>query len=101
MPEIKLELGKLMAQVETLQKQLGDIKKEICISKTQITDVHTELLNFMNTVQSKNTCQQIHEKLSKDYMLRSEIAPLKSIAGIISLTTISALCLAFIQLILK
>lgn len=101
MPEIKLELGKLMAQVEALQKQLGEIKKEVCTTKNQVDTVHSELLNFMSSVQTKNTCSQLHEKLSKDFVLRSEIAPLKSVIHIISLTTVSAICLAFIQLILK
>ena len=101
MPTLNIEIGKLMAQVETLQKQLLAIQKEISQTKNQITDVHTELLNFMATVQRKSVCQGIHEKLADLYVPKSEIAPLKACAGMIALTTITVIITAFFNLILK
>ena len=101
MPTLTMEIGKLMAQVDTLQKQLVTIQKEISQTKNQIADVHTELLNFMATVQKKSVCQGIHDKLAELYVPRSEIAPLKACAGMIALTTITAIIAAFFNLILK
>ncbi len=101
MPTLTMEIGKLMGQVDTLQKQLSEIKKDICQTKKQISDVHTELLNFMGTVQKKTACQAIHDRLVQDYMPRAEIAPLKSIAGMIALTTVTAIAAAIFNLILK
>ena len=101
MPTLTMEIGKLMAQVDSLQKQLGAIQKEISQTKNQITDVHSELLNFMATVQHKTTCQAIHEKLADLYVPRSELAPIKAVAGMIALTTITAIGAAFFNLILK
>ena len=101
MPTLTMEIGKLMAQVDTLQKQLGTIQKEICQTKAQIADVHTELINFMAVVQKKSVCESIHDKLAKAYVPRSEIAPLKAVAGMIALTTVTAIVAAFFNLILK
>ena len=101
MPTLTMEIGKLMAQVDSLQKQLGTIQKEICQTKAQITDVHTELINFMSVVQKKSVCEAIHDKLAKVYVPRSEIAPLKAVSGMIALTTITAIVAAFFNLILK
>ncbi len=101
MPTLTMEIGKLMGQVDTLQKQLADIKKDITQTKTQIADIHTELLNFMGTVQQKTSCQAIQERLAKEYMSRTELAPIKAIAGMIALTTVTALSAAFFNLILK
>lgn len=101
MTELSLELGKLMAQVDALQKQLTDIKKEVCSTKNQIVGVHTELLNFMGTVQQKTACQSLHDRIGKDFILRTEITPIKSVLNIIALTTITAICVAFMNLILK
>ncbi len=101
MPTLVMEIGKLMGQVETLQKQLTEIKKDISQSKKQIADVHEELLNFMGSVQHKSTCQTIHDRLAKEYMPRSELAPIKAVAGMIALTTVTALSAAFFNLILK
>ena len=101
MPTLTMEIGKLMALVDTLQKQLQSIQKEICQTKNQITDVHTELLNFMATVQKKSVCQAIHDKLAQNYVAKSEIAPLKAFVGMITLTTVTAIGAAFFNLILK
>ena len=101
MPTLTMEIGKLMAQVDTLKNQLVVIQKDIAQTKKQITDVHTELLNFMATVQQKSVCQAIHERLQTTFAARSEIAPLKAGAGMIVLTTVTALGAAVFNLILK
>ncbi len=101
MPTLSMEIGRLMAQVDALQKQLADIKKDISQTKNQVADVHNELLNFMTTVQEKSACQRFRDKMAQEYVPRSEIAPLKTMAGMIALTTITAIGAAFFNLILK
>lgn len=99
--EFSLEIGKLMAQVDILQNQLSDIKKEVCSTKNQIVSVHSELLNFMGKVQHKTACQTLHDKMNKDFISRSEITPIKSILNVIAVTTITAICVALMNLIIK
>lgn len=101
MATLTMEIGKLMAQVDSLQKQLALIQKEISQTKNQIASVHTELLNFMGTVQEKTVCQAFRERLVKEYIPRSEIAPIKAFLGMIALTTVTAIGAAFFNLILK
>ncbi|MBR4927237.1 MAG: hypothetical protein IKY98_02805 [Alphaproteobacteria bacterium] len=96
-----LEIGKLMGQVDTLQKQLTDIKKEVCSTKKQITDVHTELTNFMGTVQCKSECLMMREKIGKEYVMRSELAPVRFVLHIMAATALTAICVALMNLILK
>ena len=100
-PHINLELGKLMATVEALQKQLVDLKKDMMTLNNQITEVHTELLNFMGTVQTKSVCALVHDNLTKTFVQRTELAPLKSLLNTISITTVTAICVAILNLILK
>ena len=101
MPTLTMEIGKLMAQVDILKNQLVVIQKDIAQTKKQITDVHTELLNFMTTVQQKSVCQALHERIQASFVPRSELAPIKAVAGMIVLTTVTALSAAFFNLILK
>ena len=101
MRDHQVELGKLMAQVETLQKQLADIKKDVSVSKKQITDLHDELINFMSQVQTKNVCQTLHDKLGKEFIPRVELAPIRAVLNVIVLTTATAICAAILNLILK
>ena len=100
-PHINLELGKLMATVEALQKQLVELKKDMQILNNQITKVHSELLNFMGNVQTKSACSFIHETLAKNFVQRSEIAPIKTLISAISITTVTAICVAILNLIFK
>ena len=98
---LTIETGKLMATVATLQTELASIKKEIHNLNNHIMNVHDELVSFMNTVQTKNTCEKIHQVLKADYVQRAELAPFKTILGAISLTTVTAICVAVLNLILK
>ncbi len=101
MRDHQVELGKLIAQVDTLQKQLSDIKKDVQLSKKQVTDLHDEMINFMAQVQTKNACQILHDRLGRDYVPRAELAPLKAVSNVIVLTTATAICAALLNLILK
>lgn len=101
MTEYTLEIGKLMAQVDALQKQLTDIKKEVCSAKKQITDFHTELINFMGMVQRKSECRMLYDKIGKDYISRQELAPVRNILNIMAATTVTAICIAVLNLVLK
>lgn len=96
-----LEIGKLMAQVDALQKQLTDIKKEVCSTKKQIADVHTELINFMGTVQLKGDCRVLYDKIGREYISRKELAPIRAVLNIMAATAVTAICVAFMNLILK
>ena len=98
---ISLEIGRLMALADSQQKQLVEIKKQVSDLCTQISGVHTELLNFMGNVQNKSTCQAIHDKLQQEFVLRREIAPIRSLTGAIALTTATAISIALLNLILK
>ena len=98
---ISLEIGRLMALADSQQKQLVEIKKQVSDLGTQISGVHTELLNFMGKVQNKSTCQAIHDKLQQEFVLRREIAPIRSLTGAIALTTATAISIALLNLILK
>lgn len=101
MTEYTLEIGKLMAQVDALQKQLTDIKKEVCSAKKQIVDVHTELINFMGTVQRKSDCRILYDKIGKDFISRQELAPIRNILNIMAATAVTAICVALMNLVLK
>ena len=96
-----VEIGRLMALADSQQKQLAEIKKQVADLCTQITSVHTELLNFMGGVQQKNTCQEIHNQLRQEFISRREITPIRSLTGTIALTTATAICIAILNLILK
>lgn len=96
-----LEIGRLMALADSQQKQLAEIKKQVSDLCSQITGVHTELLNFMGSVQNKVSCQEIHNQLRQEFVLRREIAPIRSLTGAIALTTATAISIALLNLILK
>ena len=98
---ISLEIGRLMALADSQQKQLVEIKKQVSDLGTQISGVHSELLNFMGNVQNKSTCQEIHNQLRQEFVLRREIAPIRSLTGAIALTTATAISIALLNLILK
>ncbi len=100
-PHLNIEIGKLMATVAALQNQLTDIKKEINILADQVSTLREELSNFIGTVQTKNTCQLIHEKLKNEYVSKLEILPLKTLAKTVCITAATAICLALMNLILK
>ncbi len=98
---LTMETGKLMATVANLQSELTGIKKEMRALNTHVMSVHDELVSFMGTVQTKVTCERIHQALKSDYVQRAELAPFKTILGAISATTVAAISVALLNLILK
>ena len=98
---LTIETGKLMATVANLQTELASIKKEIHNLSSHIMSVHDELVAFMGTVQTKTMCDRVHQTLKSDYVQKAELAPFKAMLGAISLTTVTAICVALLNLILK
>ena len=98
---LTIETGKLMATVANLQNELACIKKEMRSLNAHVLSVHDELVTFMGTVQNKTACERIHQALKSDYVQRAELAPVKTILGAISVTTVTAICVALLNLILK
>ena len=98
---LTIETGKLMATVANLQEELMCIKKEMHSLTNQVMRVHDELVSFISTVQTKANCERIHQILRSDYVQRTELAPFKAILGAIALTTVTTICVAFFNLILK
>ncbi|MBQ3696258.1 MAG: hypothetical protein II938_04780 [Alphaproteobacteria bacterium] len=98
---LTIETGKLMATVANLQNELTGIKKEIRALNTHVMGVHDELVSFIGNVQTKTNCERIHQSLKSDYVQRAELAPFKTILGAISATTVAAISVALLNLILK
>ena len=73
-PTLSMEIGKLMASVALLQQQLSEIKQQV------------DALNL---------------NLKREFVLRSEIAPIKNLIGVIVASTGAALVMALLNLILK
>ena len=73
-PTLSMEIGKLMASVALLQQQLAEIKQQV---------------------------DTLYSNLKHDFVLRSEITPIKNLIGIIVATTGTALVMALLNLILK
>ena len=101
LPNLTIEMGKLMATVAALQSQLNEIKKEVTSLNTHLLNVHNELSSFMANVQPKSVCQRLHEQLKSEYVTRAEIGPFKTLLGTICATTVTAISVALLNLILK
>ena len=78
---LNIEMGKLMASVANLQTEVCDIKNEL----------HTLSKHVLS----------VHDQIKKDYVARSELAPVKTILGAISVSTATAICVALLNLILR
>ncbi|MBQ4472395.1 MAG: hypothetical protein II942_04055 [Alphaproteobacteria bacterium] len=98
---LNIEMGKLMASVVNLQTEVCDIKNELHTLSKYVLSVHDELMNFIGRVQTKSVCERVHDQIKKDYVARSELAPVKTILGAISVTTATAICVALLNLIFK
>ena len=73
-PTLSMEIGKLMASVTLLQQQLTEIKQQV---------------------------DTLYSNLKGEFILRSEIMPIKNLFGLIVATTGTALVMASLNLILK
>lgn len=88
----ELEIGKLMAQFESLQHRLDDVRRGMENTNKQLEKWHQEFENFSG---------DIMEKMEKRFILRSEIAPIKAILSVVFVATLSAVCLTLSELIFK
>ncbi len=98
---LTIETGKLMATVANLQDELNLIKKEMHTLMNQMTAMHDELVRFMASVQTKSVCERLHSALKTDYVQRAELAPFKTILGAGCAATVTAICVALLNLIFK
>lgn len=90
MTRFELEVGKLMAQFESLQQRLDIVTKGMDDTNKQIMKWHRDFEIFTN---------EIMEKMEKRFILRSEIAPIKSVLSVVAVATVSAICLTLSELI--
>ena len=98
---LNIEIGKVMATVDALQNQLHDIKNDLNVLNTHVNTLRDEVTRFIATVQTKSNCQMVHDKLKNDYVSKDELAPAKTLIKTICATTVTAICLAVMHLILK
>ena len=92
MTKFELEIGKLMAQFDSLQQRLDIVTKGMENTNRQLIKWQLDFEQFAG---------DIMEKMEKRFILRSEIAPIKSVLSVIAVATISAICLTLSELILK
>ena len=92
MTRFELEIGKLMAQFDSLQQQLDSLSKAMERSNKQLMRWHQDFEIFTG---------DIMEKMEKRFVLRSEIAPIKAVLSVITVATVSAICLSLSELVFK
>ena len=92
MTAFELEIGKLMAQFDSLQQRLDDVRKGMDSTNKQLMKWHQEFENFAG---------DIMEKMEKRFILRSEIAPIKAMLSAVAIATVSAICLTLSELFFK
>ena len=92
MTAFELEIGKLMAQFDSLQQRLDDVRKGMENTNKQLMKWHQEFEIFAG---------DIMEKMEKRFILRSEIAPIKAMLSIVAVATVSAIFLTLSELFFK
>ena len=90
MTRFELEIGKLMAQFDSLQQRLDIVTKAMDDTNKQIMKWRRDFEIFSS---------EIMEKMEKRFILRSEIAPIKSVLSVVAVATLSAICLTLSELI--
>ena len=89
MTRFELEIGKLIAQFNSLQQQLDVVTKGMDNTNKQLMKLHANFENFS---------REIMEKMERKFILRSEMAPIKSILSVVAVAMISAICLTLSEL---
>ena len=89
MTRFELEIGKLMAQFDSLQQRLDIVTKGMDDTNKQLMKWHQDFELFTS---------EIMEKMEKRFILRSEIAPIKAILSVVAVATVSAICLTLSEL---
>ena len=92
MTRFELEIGKLMAHFDGLQKRLDIVTKGMDDTNKQLMKWHQDFEIFT---------AEIMEKMEKRFILRSEIAPIKAVLSVIAVATVSAICLTLSELFFK
>ncbi len=92
MASFDLQIGKLMAQFDSLQSRIDDVRKGMDNTNRQLAKWHGEFETFAG---------DIMEKMEKRFILRSEIAPIKAALSVVLVATVSAICISLSELFFK
>lgn len=84
MTQFDVEIGKLMAQFESVQQRIDELKKGMDNTNKQLQIWRKDFDCFTG---------EIMEKMEKRFVLRSELAPIKAVLSVIAVATVSAICL--------
>ena len=84
MTKFDIEIGKLMAEFESIQQRIDELKKGMDNTNKQLQIWRKDFDCFTG---------EIMEKMEKRFVLRSELAPVKAILSVIAAATVSAICL--------
>ena len=90
MTTFELEIGKLMAQFDSLQKRIDDVQKGMESTNRQLAKWHSDFSDFTGAIM---------DKIEQKFVLRSEIAPIKAVLSLVAAATLSAICLNLSELI--
>ncbi len=92
MTAFEVEIGKLMAQFESVQARIDELKKGMDNTNRQIIHWRSDFDKFTG---------DIMEKMEKRFILRSELAPIKAVLSVIAVATVSAICLSLSELLFQ
>lgn len=92
MTRFDLEIGKLMAQFESLQQQIEVLNKGMENTNQQLAKLSVDFGHFSG---------QIFEQMDKRFVRRSDLAPVKAFLSVALVSTFSALCLTLSEIFLK
>ena len=91
MAEIKIEMGKLMAQFSSLNASLQTLQNKMENTTSKLDNLHREFLSFTDT---------LLPQMTQHFIRRSELAPFKRLLSVVAVTLFSAICLSLTELIL-
>lgn len=90
MTSFDVEIGKLMAQFESLRLRIDELKKGMETTNKQVSKLHTDFVAF-----SSNVVTQMDEI----FVRRTDLAPFKMALSFVAMTTFSAVCLSICELL--
>jgi|GEM_PF-2985757 len=90
MPQIQIEMGKLMAQFSALNHTLNILQDKMEKTTMKLDNLHHEFTSFSD-------CLIPH--MSRHFILRSELAPFKRLLSVVAVTLFSAICISLTELI--
>ena len=80
---LDMEIGKLMAGLAAVQKDVADLKNHMDLLRRQVAVLPAEF----------------QKEADKRFITRMEIMPIKNAVSMIILTTLSAICMGLVQLV--